>query len=190
MEPPTNGVSRHKPKATAEVVRARTADILRIMLDGAQPWEIAAYVAEQEAKGEPPWVIAPGGKPLSGRQVRRYCARAEKAIGASCQGDREQLVGRHIAQRRALYARAVAKGDERTALACARDEAELLALYPAARHEVTGKGGAPLAIDHAHTIEQLSQAERLARVRQLVAAARSRQAALPYYPDGGTADAD
>jgi hypothetical protein len=46
-------------------------------------------------------------------------------------GSRKKLLRRHLAQRRTLYARAVNNGELRTALAVARDEAELLGLYPA-----------------------------------------------------------
>jgi hypothetical protein len=176
---------RAKPKSTAHTVRARVDDVLRILLDGAQPWDVVSYVSEKEAAGEPPWTVPPGGNPLCRRTVRRYCARAEKLIADSFGTDRDQLIREHVAKRRTLYARAVAKGDERAALACARDEAELLALYPAARHEVTGKDGGPLLTVAA--VAQMSEAERMAHVRGLIAAARSRQAALPHYPTNGDA---
>jgi hypothetical protein len=171
-------LSKPKPKATAETVKARIFDVVRLMLDGAQPWDVTAYVSEQEAKGEAPWTIPPCGKPLCERTIRRYCRRAEQVIGAGCQADREALVRRHIAQRRQLYARAVAKGDERTALACARDEAELLALYPAHRTEVSGPNGGPLLTVAA--VATMSETERLERVRGLIAAARAR--ATPLLP--------
>jgi hypothetical protein len=51
---------------------------------------------------------------------------------------------RHIAMRENLYGRAVISGDLRTALAVLQDLDELLGLYPAKRHEHTGKGGEPI----------------------------------------------
>jgi hypothetical protein len=150
-------------KATAATIRARVDDILRILLDGAEPWDVRQYVAEKEAAGEPPWTVPEGGKPLSERQLRRYCARADKLLGESCRTNRKKLIRRHMAQRRSLYARAVSKGDERTALAVLRDLAELQDLYPARKTEVTGKGGGPVrfSVEEAVTADrELEEAER------------------------------
>jgi hypothetical protein len=116
-------------RATTETIRARVNDIIRILLDGAQPWDCTSYVSEREATGDAPWAVPEGGKPLSSRQIRRYVEGAEREIGASCRTQTKKLLRRHLAQRRSLYARAVNKGDERTALAVLRDEAELLGLY-------------------------------------------------------------
>jgi hypothetical protein len=44
--------------------------------------------------------------------------------------NRDRLMAYQFAARHALYARAVAVSDYRTALAVLRDEAELLSLYP------------------------------------------------------------
>jgi hypothetical protein len=168
---------RRKPKATRAVARARTDDVIRLILDGAMPWDLRAYVAEQEAKGEPPWTVPPHGKPLSPAPLKRYYRKAEQAIGETALADRQQLIRTHVAMRRALYARSLAAGDNQTALRAARDEAELLALYPPERRELSGPGGAPLAVN----VADLSEAERLDRLRQLVAVARQRQLALPYH---------
>src|SRR5262249_14722515 len=116
-------------KANKATVRARVEDILRVLLDGAQPWQIRQYVAEQEAAGEPPWTVPEGGKPLSERQIRRYCDQADRLIASACRTHRKKLLRRHVARRESLYARAVNKGDERTALAVLRDLGELQGLY-------------------------------------------------------------
>jgi hypothetical protein len=116
-------------RATNPILRQRIEDVLRIRLDGAEGWDVRRYVAEQEAAGEPPWTIPEGGKPLSERQIRNYVAAADRLMDESCRQSRKKVLRRHLAQRRALYARALNKGDERTALAVLRDLAELQGLY-------------------------------------------------------------
>jgi predicted phage terminase large subunit-like protein len=150
-------------RATEPIIRQRVEDVLRIRLDGAEGWDVRRYVAEQEAAGAPPWTIPEGGKPLSERQIRYYVAAADKLMDESCRQSRRKRLRRHLAQRRALFARAVNKGDERTALAVLRDEAELLGLYPAARIKAkvkaqhTGAKGGPIqhevSGEHEHHID-------------------------------------
>src|SRR5271165_7147190 len=116
-------------KASKATVRQRVDDILRVILDGAEPWQIGPYVAEQEQASAAPWTVPDGGKPLSRWQIRRYIGWAERLMAASSRTDRAKLLRKHEAQRRNLFARAVNKGDERTALAVLRDLAELQGLY-------------------------------------------------------------
>ncbi len=116
-------------RATDPIFRQRVEDVLRVRLDGAEGWDVRRYVAEMEAKGEPPWKIEEDGKTLSERQIRNYVAAADKLIAESCRQSRNKLLRQHQAQRRNLYARCVNKGDERTALAVLRDLAELQGLY-------------------------------------------------------------
>jgi hypothetical protein len=87
-------------------------------------------VAEQERAGAAPWALPEGGKPLSRRQIRRYAGWAERLLAAASRTDREKALRKHKAQRQGLYARAVNKGDERTALAILADLAKLEGLYP------------------------------------------------------------
>src|SRR5690348_12946882 len=121
----TNGKPRRKPKADRATARARVEDMLRIRLDGAQFFQIREYVREKEAANEYPWAIPDGGRPLSDSQLWRYSQRADAALARSIETDRAELIRQHVGKRRMLYARAVNKGDERTALAAARDEALL-----------------------------------------------------------------
>jgi hypothetical protein len=123
-------------KATKATVRARVDDILRVILDGAEPWQIGPYVAEQEQAGAAPWTVPEGGKPLSRRQIRRYVSWAERLLAASCRTDRDKLLRKHAAQRRNLYARALNSGQLNVALAVLRDLAELQGLYPSADDEL------------------------------------------------------
>ena len=117
-------------KATKALVLQRVEDILQIRLDGAQFWNIRQYISEQYSKQGSPWSLPEGCPPLVDRTLWWYIQRADKMIAESCNESRDKIINRNIAQRRYLYARAVAVADYRTALAALREEAELLGLYP------------------------------------------------------------
>jgi hypothetical protein len=134
-------------KATAATIRARVDGILGVMLDGAMPFQVRQFVAEREAAGEAPWMIPEGGKPLSERQIRRYCDQADALTAEANRTNRKKRLRRHVARRHQLYARAVNAGDYRTALAIDQDLATLQGLYPAKKTELTGKDGGPMRID-------------------------------------------
>jgi hypothetical protein len=121
-------------KSTKLETQQRVEEVLRIRLMGAELWDIRQHASEQ-------------GWGVSDRQLYRYVAAADKLLAQSLERDREKLLNRHHAQRRALLARALEVSDLRTALAVVKDEAELLGLYPARRHELTGKDGGPLQSD-------------------------------------------
>jgi hypothetical protein len=129
---------KHKP--TKAQVSQRVDEILRIRLDGAALIDVREYVREAEARDGSPWKLDEGQKPLSDSQLWRYIARADKLMTEECRADREKLLGRHLAQRRNLYAKAVLAGDYRAALAAADSEAKLLNLFPATRLEHEHKG--------------------------------------------------
>jgi hypothetical protein len=139
-------------KASKATVQARVEDVLRIRLDGAEFWQVREYAREQRQVAGSVWESE---RPLSDGQLWRYIARSDKLIAESCRASRKRLLRRHLAQRRNLYARAVAAGDVRTALACARDEADLQGLYPPKRREVSGAGGGPVRV----TLEDLLDGE-------------------------------
>jgi hypothetical protein len=150
-------------KANKAQVEARLTELVRIRLDGAEFWDVREYVREKEQEDGSPWKLTEGQKPLSDSQLWRYLARADQAVAENGRASRRTLVRRHLAQRRALYAKAVAQGDIRAALACKRDEAELLRLYPARKTEITGKGGGPVrfSVEEAVTADrELEEAER------------------------------
>jgi hypothetical protein len=117
-------------KATAATIRARVEDVLRLRLDGAEFWDVRRYVAEQEQAAEPPWVVPAGGKPLSERQLWRYVAQSDRLLAVSSATGRKKRLRVHLARRKSLYARAVAAGDVRAALAVLADLAKLEGLYP------------------------------------------------------------
>jgi hypothetical protein len=165
-------------KATKAQVEARVTELLRIRLDGAEFWDVREYVREREQEDGSPWRLAEGQKPLSDSQLWRYLARVDRLIAASCRASRKKLLRRHLAQRRALYAKAVSQGDTRAALACVRDEAELLGLYPPKRTEVAGPAGGPLIF----SVEEAVAADRELEEAQ---GDRLHGDGGPALPDGG-----
>jgi hypothetical protein len=133
-------------KATKAQVQARVEEVLAIRLDGAEFWHVREYAREKEQEEGSVWHLAQGQKPLSDGQLWRYLRRADQMIAASFRASRKKLLRRHLGWRRNLYAKAVSSGDYRAALAAARDECELLGLYPPKGVHVTGKGAAPLIL--------------------------------------------
>jgi hypothetical protein len=117
-------------KATKAQVEARVTELLRLRLDGAEFWDIREYVREKEQQDGSPWRLPAGQKPLSDSQLWRYLARVDQRIAESCRASRKKLRRRHLAQRRNLYAKALAQGDIRAALAVLADTAKLEGLYP------------------------------------------------------------
>ncbi len=121
------------PKATKAEIMGRVEEVLRIRLDGAQMHEIVQYASEKQ------WNVGE-------RQLRNYLAASDGLLAERLEKDRDKVFARHVAQRRTLYARAVNGADYRTALAIAKDEAELQGLYPSSKVEVGGKDGGAVQI--------------------------------------------
>ncbi|HEY2909029.1 MAG TPA: hypothetical protein VGI99_02225 [Gemmataceae bacterium] len=106
-----------KNKSESLTVAARVEEVLRIRLDGAQFHDVVQYSAEKQ------WDI-------NERQLRNYIRRADELLVKRTDRNRRRVVARHLAQRQALFARAVNAADYRTALAILADEAKLRGLYP------------------------------------------------------------
>ena len=121
-------------KSNKATVIRRVQEVLRLTLAGAEFPEIQQYASGQ-------------GWNLSERQLRRYLELAYQDLGETAQRDRQQLIGRHLMQRRALYARALKANDIRTALQVLRDEAALLGLYAPTKIAPTTPDGEPLSFD-------------------------------------------
>jgi hypothetical protein len=134
-------------KATKVQTEQRVSEVLRIRLDGAEIWDLREYVREKEQVAGSPWKLADGQTSLSDSQLWRYIAKADQLITDSCRTSRKKLIRRHLVQRRNLYAKAVSAGDYRSALAAARDEAELQGLYPPKGVAVTGKNGGAIVLN-------------------------------------------
>jgi hypothetical protein len=164
-------------KADKALVARRVEEVLRIRLDGAEFWDVREYVREKEAEPGSAWHLEEGAKPLSDGQIRRYQQRADALLERSHERSRKKLLRRHLAKRRNLYAKAVLAGDVRAALACLRDECELLGLYAPKKVAPTtpdGKGE--------YTGVVMSDEERVAALERLYASVRARGGGAP--PDG------
>lgn len=119
-----------KPKCTRLQRMQRVNELLRIRLDGAELYDVREYVHEKQKDPNSCWHNPALTRPLSDATIYRYLRLADDELKKSCRHGRQRMLRLALARRRALYARAVNAGDYRTALACARDEAELLGLYP------------------------------------------------------------
>jgi hypothetical protein len=104
-------------KSNTATVLSRVNEVGRLILSGAEFAEIRQYASDQN------WQV-------SGRQIRRYMQKCYTRLAQATDRDRKELLGRHLMQRRAIYARSLKNGDLRTALQTLRDEAELEGLYP------------------------------------------------------------
>jgi hypothetical protein len=130
-------------RATREQVEARVAEVVTVLLDGAQAaWDIVPFVRQREGEAGSPWHVGEGDSPLSASQIFRYVNKAQSLIALSVKGDRDRHVGRHIAQRRHLFAKAVQQGDVRAALAILDSEAKLCGLFPDHGSTANGRNGA------------------------------------------------
>ena len=168
--PRRSGPGPGKPKADKATVALRVEDLLRVRLAGAALWEMCAYVrAEERNPQSVPWFVTEERPAVSESQIRRYVQRTDDLIAATLERDRQKLLDLHLAQRRSLLARCLARDDFANARGILKDEAELLGLYPAKKTELTGKDGGPLAATVA-TVE-LTDAERAAAVATLLARA-------------------
>lgn len=137
-------------KADKSTVVRRTAEVLRLILAGGEFEDIRQYASAQ-------------GWKLSERQLRRYQESAHEKLAETIYRDQRQLLGRHLAQRRALYARAIKTSDVRTALNVLRDEANLEGLYPSLKNGGTLKerfGSAPPPLSREERFHRLLAAER------------------------------
>src|SRR4051812_17276131 len=143
----TGGTPRpgRRARATSAEVAARVEEVLHCRLNGAEFHDLRAYAAEK-------------GWDVSDRQLWRYVAESDALMERYFEADRGKLLRRHALQRRALYARAVQDGDYRTALAVARDEAELHGLYPGRKVQLSGSKDEPLTLN----MEPMTDAERAA----------------------------
>jgi hypothetical protein len=111
-------------RSNKAVVTQREQEVYRLLLAGAEFAEIRQFASDR-------------GWHVSERQIRRYMEVAYKRLAKLASRDRQQLLGRHLMQRLALYSRALKAGDLRTALQSLRDEAELEGLYEAPTQVIT-----------------------------------------------------
>ena len=98
-------------------VAARVDEILALRLDGLQFHDLRALAVQK-------------GWGVRERTLWSYLKRADMLIRERAEEDRDALFGRHLAQRRALYARCLNAADYSTALRVLDSECELLGLFP------------------------------------------------------------
>ena len=101
---------------------------MQLLLQGAEFHEIRQYAANK-------------GWGLTNRQVRRHIDLAYQRTTDILGHKQEELLSRHLLQRRALYARCLKAEDLRGALQILQDEAQLLGLYPARKIAPTTPDG-------------------------------------------------
>ncbi|HUQ71569.1 MAG TPA: hypothetical protein VM165_18720 [Planctomycetaceae bacterium] len=137
-----------KAKSDKLVVQRRIQDVTKLVLAGAEFGDLRQFAADQ-------------GWNISDRQLRRYLEAAYQRMAKATRRDRQQLLGRHLIQRRALYARAVKTGDLWAALQMLRDEAALAGLYPGSHSEGAGsQAPVPLLMLDGHTLTRRDRVVR------------------------------
>ena len=145
-------------KSNKTTVRQRVEEILSLRLLGAAFMDIRQHASVS-------------GWNVGDRQLRRYIADGDDILAETLEPERENLLNLHIAQRQALYGRAVSVSDYSTALRILDSEAKLLGLFPPKQVELAGKDSGPIEINTT-TDEQI-----VAELAAIFDAARAREAA-------------
>src|SRR5215470_19650666 len=127
-------------KSSKAEVRKRVEEVFKLRLGGANLADIVQYASAPEQA----WGVAE-------RQIANYIKAADQLMVERFDAKAPCLLNRHLLQRDQVFAHAMGAGDFRTALAVLDSGAKLLGLFPAERHELTGKGGGPLQCEHALT---------------------------------------
>jgi hypothetical protein len=122
-------------KSSKVEVAKRVEEVFRLRLGGAEYADIVQYASAPEQSWD-----------VSERQIRNYIAAADRLVKERFDAHAGHLLARHLLQRRLLYAHAVGAGDFSTALRVLDSEAKLEGLFPAERHEHTGKGGGKVVL--------------------------------------------
>ena len=106
----------------------RVEFVLRLILQGAQTWDIAT-TTRTDGEDYP----AGHGKAwrVTDDTIRGYMRSADALIAKEVETNRKRLMGYHHATRRTLFNRALQANDTRTALAVLDSEAKLLRLFDA-----------------------------------------------------------
>ena len=175
-KPPAPGPK--KPRASDAKIEQRVQAVLQLKLDGAEPWNVCRYVSEKEQAGEQPWTMDADRKPLCQRTIERYMAAADERISAITLTHEKNALHLAFAQRRGLYARAMADKDFRTALAVLADLARLADLYPAPKKQPIELSGTVIYD------RKLTDDERQAAIVNLAARLGSRSVPPAEHGDG------
>src|SRR5262245_57396030 len=114
-------------KSDKATVMQRVEAILQLRIQGASLADIRQYASQQA----PPWNV-------SERPLQRYILASGQLLRQRQDQGRSRMLGLHLARRDWLYAAALSVNDYATAARILKDQAELLALYPAKRTELSG----------------------------------------------------
>jgi hypothetical protein len=128
-------------RSTKAELLQRVEQVFKMRLGGAEFADIREYATAPAQS----WNV-------SDSQLWRYIAAADKLVKERFDAEAEHLLARHLLQRRQLYAHAMGAGDFGTALRVVQDEAKLEGLYPAEKHEHTGKDGGTVVL---HVVEEI-----------------------------------
>jgi hypothetical protein len=120
-------------KALAE---RRVNELLSIVLDGAQGFNVFQYVRRKEQEPESAWFVAQDASPLSDAMIRKYLTRAYKAMESAHEKSRGKQRRRHIAKLNYVYAIALRTGELSVARATLKDLAEVERLLPSPADEI------------------------------------------------------
>ena len=139
-------------KSNRVTVATRVRDVMKLIVAGAEFGDIRQYATDHA------WN-------LTERQIWRYVKAAHREFAKTIARDRDELLGRHLMQRRALFARALKNNDIRTALMVIQDEAQLLGLYAPTKIAPTTPDGqepyrlaiAQLSLEDLRTIKRLKE---------------------------------
>jgi hypothetical protein len=132
---------QRRPHPGKDVKQCRIEEVARCILDGAMNGDVMAFIRQREGDEASAFFVGEGRKPLSYSQLTRYIVGAKKLIAKTVEEDRQELIGKHVAMRRHLYARAVSRDDVRAALSILDSEANLLGLFPDKSVHVSGANG-------------------------------------------------
>ena len=99
-------------KSDKATIQQRVEEVLTIRLQGAEFLDIRQYASEKK------WGVGD-------RQLWRYIRESDELLARALEKNREKVLNRIIAQRRALYARCMAVSDYSNARLLLRDEEAL-----------------------------------------------------------------
>lgn len=115
----------------AELTR-RIETVVTLVLSGLRPREIWRFVTEKSDWG------------ISERSLSRYLGKANESIALVAEENAERQMALARARLMDLYKRSINIQDYKTSLSVLRESIKLNGLYPAEKHELTGKDGGPI----------------------------------------------
>ena len=140
-----------RQKADTALSERRVNDILDILLDGAQSWDVFHFVRENQAT-ESNWTLAEGQEPLSDGAIKKYITRAYRLMDGAFEKSRGKLLRRHVTMLNHVYARSMKAQEYSVARATLKDLAEVQRLLPNPAEQLER-----VVEEMAHRIKELEQ---------------------------------